>query len=46
MYQKRKRFNFLDYLVAYLYKNNHRHLDRNNIELKDIPFVKNKWAKR
>lgn len=41
--EKRKRFNPLDFLVEYLYKNNPRHSDRQDVKLEDIPFVQEEW---
>lgn len=41
--ERRKRFNPLDYLAEYLYRNNPRHSDRQGIKLEDIPFVQEEW---
>lgn len=42
--QRRKRFNSLDYMTAYLYRNNPRHRGRETVTLGEIPFVKEEWS--
>ena len=44
--QRRKRFNPLDYLTAYLYRHNRKYGDREDVTLENIPFVKEEWAKK
>ncbi|XP_060074858.1 IQ domain-containing protein K-like [Ylistrum balloti] len=42
--RKRTKFNALDFLTEYLYKNNPLHSGREDVQLEEIPFVKD-WLK-
>ncbi|GAB1598866.1 IQ domain-containing protein K-like [Argonauta hians] len=42
--KKKTKFNCSDFMTEYLYKNNPNYKDRQNITLRDIPFVK-EWLK-
>ena len=42
--QRRKRFNSLDYMTAYLYRHNPNHKGREDVILDEIPFVKEEWS--
>lgn len=42
--RKKTKFNACDYITEYLYRNNKTFKNRDNVKLKDIPFVK-EWLK-